>query len=75
MFFTGVAMGCKQLSISTYLSIIALLLASGCAQPVKENIRIQPPPANNIELPQNGKKAGTLVGTADVRAAPITFST
>ena len=67
MFFTGVAMGCKQLSISTYLSIIALLLASGCAQPVKENIRIQPPPANNIELPQNGKKAGTLVGTADVR--------
>jgi hypothetical protein len=63
-------MGCKQLSqlsVFTCLSIIALLLASGCSQPVKENIRIQPPPANNIELPQNGKKAGTLIGTADLR--------
>jgi|GEM_PF-1489919 len=60
-------MSCKQLSVFTCLSIIALLFASGCSQPVKENIRIQPPPVNNIELPQNGKKAGTLIGTADVR--------
>jgi hypothetical protein len=69
MFFTGVAMGCKQLSVFTCLSIIALLLASGCSQPVKENIRIQPPPVNNAGLTQAGKKAGTLIGTADVRGS------
>jgi hypothetical protein len=69
IFFTGVAMDCKQLSVFTCLLIIALLLASGCSQPVKENVRIQPPLANNARLTQGGKNVGTLIGTADVRGS------
>ena len=52
-----------------YLSIIALLLASGCSQSVKENVRIQPPLVKNAGLAQDGKNSGTLIGTADVRGS------
>jgi len=60
-------MGCKQSPLLKCLTIIALLLALGCASPVKENIRIQPPPANNTELLEDGKKVGTLTGTTDIK--------
>jgi len=62
-------MGCKKLSLFMYLSIIALLLASGCSQSVKENVRIQPPLVKNAGLAQDGKNSGTLIGTADVRGS------
>ena len=60
-------MGCKQSPFLKCLTIIALLLALGCASPVKENIRIQPPPVNNSGLTQDGKKVGTLTGTTDIK--------
>jgi hypothetical protein len=62
-------MGCKKLSLFMYLLIISLLLASGCSQSVKENVRIQPPLVKNAGLAQDGKNSGTLIGTADVRGS------
>ena len=67
-------MGCKQSPFLKCLTIIALLLALGCASPVKENIRIQPPPANNIELPEGGKKIGTLTGTTDIKGITYPYN-
>jgi hypothetical protein len=62
-------MGCKQPSAITCLTILVLLLGAGCTPAVKENVRIQPPPVNNAGLTQNGRKAGSLIGTADIKGS------
>jgi hypothetical protein len=62
-------MGCKQFSVITCLTILVLLLGAGCTPAVKENVRIQPPPVNNAGLTQNGRKAGSLIGTADIKGS------
>ena len=50
------------------LLIIVLVLTTGCASPPKENFQIQPPPSNNIDITQDGKKVGNLIGTTVIKA-------
>ena len=47
---------------------IVLVLTAGCASPPKENFQIQPPPSNNIDITQDGKKVGNLIGTTVIKA-------
>ena len=47
---------------------IVLVLTSGCASPPKDNFQIQPPPSNNIDITQDGKKVGNLIGTTVIKA-------
>jgi hypothetical protein len=49
------------------LSIVLVLTAS-CASTPKENIQIQPPPRDNIDITQDGKKVGNLIGTTVIKA-------
>ena len=50
------------------LLIVVLVLAAGCASPPKESFQIQPPPSNNIDITQDGKKVGNLIGTTVIKA-------
>jgi hypothetical protein len=50
------------------LSSIVLVLTAGCASPPKESFQIQPPPSNNIDITQDGKKVGNLIGTTVIKA-------
>ena len=50
------------------LLIVVLVLSGGCASTPKENFQIQPPPGNNIDLTQDGKKVGSLIGTTVIKA-------
>ena len=49
------------------LSIVLVLTAS-CASTPKENIQIQPPPRDNIDITQDSKKVGNLIGTTTIKA-------
>jgi hypothetical protein len=60
-------MATKNIFLFYYILSLLLFQTIGCASPVKENIRIQPPPANNIELLEDGKKIGSLTGTTDIK--------
>jgi hypothetical protein len=45
-----------------------LVLSGGCASTAKESFQIQPPPGNNINLTQDGKTVGSLIGTTVIKA-------
>ena len=47
---------------------VVLVLAAGCASPPKENFQIQPPPRDNIDITQDSKKVGNLIGTTTIKA-------
>ena len=46
---------------------IVFVLTVGCASTPKEKFQIQPPPRNNIDITQDGKKAGNLIGTTVIK--------
>jgi hypothetical protein len=47
---------------------IVLVMTTGCASTPKEKFQIQPPPRNNIDITQDGKKVGNLIGTTVIKA-------
>ena len=47
---------------------ILLVLTVSCASTPKEKFQIQPPPRNNIDITQDGKKVGNLIGTTVIKA-------
>ena len=47
---------------------IVLVMSTGCASTPKEKFQIQPPPRNNIDITQDGKKVGNLIGTTVIKA-------
>jgi len=47
---------------------ILFVLSLGCASTPKEKVQIQPPPRNNIDITQDGKKVGNLIGTTVIKA-------
>jgi hypothetical protein len=47
---------------------ILFVLSLGCASTPKHNFQIQPPPRNNIDITQDGKKVGNLIGTTVIKA-------
>ena len=49
------------------LLIIMFILNAGCASTPKENFQIDPPPGNNIDITQDGKKVGNLIGTKVIK--------
>jgi hypothetical protein len=46
---------------------IVFVLSSGCANTPKEKLQIQPPPRNNIDITQDSKKVGNLIGTTVIK--------
>jgi len=47
---------------------IVLVMTTGCASAPKEKFQIQPPPRSNIDITQDGKKVGNLIGTTVIKA-------
>jgi hypothetical protein len=61
----------KQIGISMFfirwLLYIVFVILAGCASTPKEKFQIQPPPRNNIDITQDGKKVGNLTGTTVIK--------